>query len=157
MANQIIKAIPTELYGVTFRSRLEARWAAYFVNHRFYKYRFEYEPSKEFLSGAMLFDGDFYTPDFCVFLSSPCWSLWEVKPKLPTKSFVEKMEKCALAWSMQGEFFHFYLGVGDFYDDYPDVYSYASDPFGNWYWRLLNKTKWDIKAMDTASETRFDI
>lgn len=62
-----IAAIPTKYAGVQFRSRLEARWAAFFD---LLKWTWEYEP----------IDLDGYIPDFCIkdrFLGS---IFVEVKP-----------------------------------------------------------------------------
>lgn len=60
-----IKAIPTEVNGVTFRSRLEARWAAFFDHINI---PWTYEP----------YDLNGWIPDFL--LSGPQSVLVEVKP-----------------------------------------------------------------------------
>lgn len=62
------KGIPTEYAGVNFRSRLEARWAAFFD---LVGWKWEYEP----------LDLDGYIPDFVVQLGKP--TIVEVKPILP--------------------------------------------------------------------------
>lgn len=65
MVAPAIKAIPTEYAGQRFRSRLEARWAAFFD---LCEWRWTYEP--EDLEG--------YVPDFKLWLRVPV--LVEVKP-----------------------------------------------------------------------------
>lgn len=62
-----IKAIPTEYAGYMFRSRLEARWAAFFD---LLGWEWEYEP----------FDLNGYIPDFILTSAEPI--LVEVKPAL---------------------------------------------------------------------------
>lgn len=66
-------AIPTMYAGVQFRSRLEARWAAFFD---LIGWKWEYEP----------FDLPGYIPDFRVRKTDavdPGWILCEVKPVSP--------------------------------------------------------------------------
>ena len=53
---QTIAAIPTKYNGVTFRSRLEARWAVFFDN-----LNIEWQYERE---GYQLQDGTWYVPDF---------------------------------------------------------------------------------------------
>lgn len=66
---QTIKAIPTRYEGVTFRSRLEARWALFFDA---IGTAWEYEPQ-----GYDLGDGMWYLPDFWI----PEWGCYvEIKP-----------------------------------------------------------------------------
>lgn len=60
-----MKAIPTYYNGVSFRSRLEARWAAFFD---LAGWRWKYEPNEL----------DFYIPDFVIIGRRPL--LVEVKP-----------------------------------------------------------------------------
>lgn len=62
-----IKAIPTKFNGVEFRSRLEARWAAFFD---LCGWEWEYEP----------FDLDGWTPDFSIKKYKGGRVLIEVKP-----------------------------------------------------------------------------
>lgn len=61
----VVRAIPTDYNGVRFRSRLEAKWAAFFDRC---EWRWDYEPS----------DYEGYIPDFCLFFRVPV--LVEVKP-----------------------------------------------------------------------------
>lgn len=61
-----MKAIPTKFDGVDYRSRLEARWAAFFT---LAGWKFEYEP----------FDCDGWIPDFLL-MGTPRDILVEVKP-----------------------------------------------------------------------------
>ena len=67
-ANYNIKAIPTTYAGVNFRSRLEARWAAFFD---LCGWEWEYEPRFDFITG--------WLPDFMI-KTSACHVLAEVKP-----------------------------------------------------------------------------
>lgn len=67
-----IKAIPTSYAGVNFRSRLEARWAAFFD---LCGWRWDYEP----------FDLDGWAPDFKLTMGCVV-ALAEVKPIEPTSS-----------------------------------------------------------------------
>lgn len=60
-----VTAIPTNYNGTRFRSRLEAKWAAFFDQCN---WRWEYEPN----------DYDGYIPDFCLYFRVPV--LVEVKP-----------------------------------------------------------------------------
>lgn len=71
-------AIPTEYAGVRFRSRLEARWAAFFDN---IGARWQYEPVD--LVG--------YIPDFLVDLPAPL--LIEVKPAARSSALLEAARK----------------------------------------------------------------
>lgn len=67
-ANYNIKAKPTTYAGVTFRSRLEARWAAFFD---ICGLQWKYEPRFDFIKG--------WLPDFLI-TTSACEILAEVKP-----------------------------------------------------------------------------
>jgi len=72
-----IRALPTHYKGVTFRSRLEARWAVFFDQLGI---RWEYEPEGFNLPSGRNYLPDFYLPDHTVFGGNPgCWV--EVKPK----------------------------------------------------------------------------
>jgi hypothetical protein len=53
-----MKAIPTFYDGIEYRSRLEARWAAFFDQ---LGWQYTYEP----------FDGDYYIPDFIIHGDGP--------------------------------------------------------------------------------------
>jgi hypothetical protein len=66
MSEQSIKAIPTTYNGINFRSRLEAKWAAFFDN---IDWPYEYEP----------IDLDGYIPDFII-KGSRSQVLVEIKP-----------------------------------------------------------------------------
>ena len=70
-----IKAIPTMYGGVQFRSRLEARWAAFFD---LVEWRWEYEP----------LDLDGYVPDFVLRFVEPI--AVEIKPLMWTGSTDEE-------------------------------------------------------------------
>jgi hypothetical protein len=70
-----VKSIPTEYAGHTFRSRLEARWAAFFD---YANIQWSYEPEGyELPSGRYL--PDFWLPE----IEGGCW--FEVKGQSPTR------------------------------------------------------------------------
>ena len=71
-------AIPTKYDGIEYRSRLEARWAAFMQN---IGWDIVYEP----------FDGDGYIPDFLVQGESPL--LIEVKPAATQKEYEAAVPK----------------------------------------------------------------
>lgn len=76
-----IRAIPTEYRGITFRSRLEARWAAMFDR---LEWKWEYEPID--LTG--------YIPDFILQFHKPV--LAEIKPAMTLhecKQYTQKIAK----------------------------------------------------------------
>lgn len=82
MTNEI-KAIQTEYRGITYRSRTEARWAAFFDEIRL---PFAYEPE------GIDLDGDWYLPDFWL----PVPGLWfEVKGTAPTPREMRVVRKLA--------------------------------------------------------------
>lgn len=74
-----IKAIPTEYKKITYRSRLEARWAVFFDTLKVKKH-YEPQPFNTRLGG--------YLPDF--YLSKTEW-LVEVKPNEPTREELVKV------------------------------------------------------------------
>ncbi len=81
-----IRAIETWFDGYRFRSRLEARWAAFF-KHTGIKYRHEME-------GYQWGDGERYLPDFWL----PTLTAWvEVKPELPPNGEWLKVQRFAQA------------------------------------------------------------
>jgi hypothetical protein len=71
-------AIPTEYNGGQYRSRLEARWAAFFD---LVGWRYTYEP----------FDADGYIPDFLIHGRFPF--LVEVGPCITEQDYMDKTEK----------------------------------------------------------------
>lgn len=73
-----MNAIPTTYDGINFRSRLEARWAAFFTA---IGWQWEYEP----------FDGNGYIPDFLIQGDEPL--LIEVKPAITRDDFHEPTQK----------------------------------------------------------------
>lgn len=74
-----IKAIPTTYAGVNFRSRLEARWAAFFD---LCGWKWDYEP----------FDLDGWAPDFLI-RTDICDVLVEVKPFDLSRKITEEVAK----------------------------------------------------------------
>lgn len=81
-----IKAIPTRYAGVNFRSRLEARWAAFFDLANI---KWEYEP----------FDLEGWAPDFLL-RTELCNVLCEVKPVdlSPRRADTSAYEKAKRYW-----------------------------------------------------------
>lgn len=80
-AGIVLRPIPTEYRGVTYRSRLEARWAVFFDQLRI-EHAYEYE-------GFQLESG-WYLPDFWL----PELNTWlEIKPSEPPCDGSE-MQKC---------------------------------------------------------------
>jgi hypothetical protein len=71
-------AIPTVFNGIEYRSRLEARWAAFMHN---IGWEHTYEP----------FDGDGYIPDFIVHGQSPL--VIEVKPAITQADYEREVPK----------------------------------------------------------------
>lgn len=71
-------AITTIYGGIEYRSRLEARWAAFFAG---IGWHFTYEP----------FDGDGYIPDFLIHGERPL--LVEVKPAVTVKDYTAPTAK----------------------------------------------------------------
>ena len=80
-----LSAIPTNYKGITYRSRLEARWATYFDN---INYKFEYE-----LEGYDLGRFGWYLPDFYLINTTNCYI--EIKPTLPDRSYLRKLYEFA--------------------------------------------------------------
>ena len=73
-------AITTIYGGIEYRSRLEARWAAFFAG---IGWHFTYEP----------FDGDGYIPDFLIHGDRPL--LVEVKPAVTSADFSAPVQKAS--------------------------------------------------------------
>lgn len=74
------KAKPTKFNGVTFRSKLEARWSVFFTMLGLsYIYEHEY---------FILPDDVYYKPDF--FIDAIPYSIIEIKPTKPTKGEKDK-------------------------------------------------------------------
>ena len=92
--------------GIQFRSRLEARWAAFFNN---IGWKYTYEP----------FDGDGYIPDFVIHGDSPL--LVEVKPAVTRADFFDPVGK--VESGLADVWRHDILIVGA--DPIPDIDEYA--------------------------------
>ena len=89
------EAIPTVYEGVRYRSRLEARWAAFFDQ---IGWRHTYEP----------FDANGYIPDFAIYGSEPL--LVEVKPAVAEEDYWSHLEK--IIPGLAGHWRHSVLVVG---------------------------------------------
>lgn len=88
--NYNIQSKPTIYKGTKYRSRLEARWAAFFD---LLKWRYQYEP----------FDLPGWTPDFQVFGSGGRFILFEIKPFIDPSVRDEYFIKITSAIQMDGE------------------------------------------------------
>lgn len=86
MSTPIRSGIPTTYAGSRFRSRLEARWAAFFD---LIDWRYTYEP----------FDTEGYIPDFLIHGASPL--LVEVGPCEVLTDFIAKAEKPIAAFGVE--------------------------------------------------------
>lgn len=83
--NSSHKGVATVYKGITYRSRLEAKWACFFD---LLGWPYEYEP----------FDLDGYIPDFAIMFKKPL--LVEVKPVLSIDEVMEKCQKpIVAAWN----------------------------------------------------------
>jgi hypothetical protein len=91
MTIQTYAAIPTVYAGVQFRSRLEARWAAFFD---LLGWKWEYEP----------FDLEGYIPDFLLHQRPHTIWLAEVKPVSETwcEEGFEKLWNCKCGMVLEG-------------------------------------------------------
>ncbi len=90
-----MKAITTTFDGIEYRSRLEARWAAYFAG---IGWQFTYEP----------FDGNGYIPDFLIHGDRPM--LVEVKPAVTEADYLAPIPK--IEAGLAGHWNHDILIVG---------------------------------------------
>lgn len=73
-----MRGIPTSFRGINYRSRLEAKWAAFFTS---IGWSFTYEP----------FDTDGYIPDFLIHGDSPL--LVEIKPAVVEADYWQHVDK----------------------------------------------------------------
>lgn len=104
--NKNTPAIPTLFNGVQYKSRLEARVAAFFLYARI---RFEYEPSNIIRSLLKRKTKLYYLPDFYIWLPGTGNYFIEVKPDSP--SVKEKAKACVLAEATNTPvLFHYGLG-----------------------------------------------
>ena len=129
---------PTVYRGITFRSRLESRWAVYFDTLRL---KWSYEPYPIKLSG-----GHTYTPDFLVMGAVKHKGLWEVKPSLPTDDVYETLKQVS-----RKEKTNVFLAYGSFYNNTPTISCY--NRFTDSY--LTCSTQ--IGAAEAAARWRFDL
>ena len=79
-------AIPTFYDGIEYRSRLEARWAAFFDQ---LGWQYTYEP----------FDGDYYIPDFVIHGGAPL--IVEIKPAVTPDDYQAAATRVARGLSEQ--------------------------------------------------------
>lgn len=107
-----IQAIPTHYEGVRFRSRLEAKWAAFFD---LMGWPWTYEP----------FDLEGYIPDFTIDFDRPV--LVEVKPYTTTEEICDDPERARVRVDLAAGWAHEVLLVGTKIWD---------EPCGNGYYTL---------------------
>jgi len=101
----IIDPKPTAYKGITFKSRLEARWAVFFEYHPLITDCI-YEPGTfEFNNGWQ------YTPDFRIGFAGSMFML-EVKPITPEDQVIQQLLEVAKHSDIP-----MLLAVGDFYSD----------------------------------------
>lgn len=110
----MIKALPTEHNGITFRSRTEARWAVFFDA---LGVRYEYE-----IEGFDLCEHGYYLPDFWI----PRLDLFiEIKPSYLDKTRESPVQALVFATGKNVCVFkgnpQFGINVGNFLPKYRDV------------------------------------
>lgn len=106
---------PTTYAGVTFRSRLEARWAV-FLDAHFLVNDWLYEPRTYRLN-----NGWEYTPDFLYTLGD--WKIYlEIKPELPNEGYLAFL--CQFAPVLG---FPLFLAYGSFYKETPRLIHIGND------------------------------
>jgi hypothetical protein len=94
MSNDFHAPIPTTYKGITYRSRLEARWAVFFEEIGI-EFEYEAEPIRS-KSGAVL-----YMPDFVIYSGIRCkdWTeryFFEIKPAKPNEQYVSRLASLPL-------------------------------------------------------------
>lgn len=83
-----MQPIPTTYNGVTYRSRLEARWRVFFDTFFFESgFKVLYEPRTIFSQDGALS----WVPDFEI-VSGNCSMLFEIKPLEPNKDYVSYLD-----------------------------------------------------------------
>jgi len=112
-----IEPKPTVYRGVKFRSRLEARWAVYFEFNPVIDF-WKYEPKTLRLPER----GWDYCPDFVIQYGSGFQSYVEVKPEIPTDSYLEILSE--FIPKLSGCVGHsLFLFLGDFFNQVPKVFA----------------------------------
>jgi len=148
--------IPTKYNGITFRSRLEARWAMFFD---YLKLKWEYEPEGYFLDKPHKYDAELmYLPDFLV-RTPQNKEMWiEVKPFTTTKNDKFDKFKQNISWETRSMMVcgtpsdvlekhyvcprcGFFLDKKEFYGCYPDWYAFYCE-------HCDNETGWGIHDIE---------
>lgn len=111
MAPTNIEPKPTTYAGITFRSRLEARWAVLLDYHPAVEH-WQYEPTKYTLP-----NGWDYVPDF-LFSMGGSFTFLEVKPEFPNDEYVTVLQQFVPHLPHQ-----LLIGTGGFYNEEPQVWS----------------------------------
>lgn len=132
-------AIPTVFNGIEYRSRLEARWAAFMHN---IGWEHTYEP----------FDGDGYIPDFIVHGNRPLFI--EVKPAVLLSEYQQPQDKVSKGLA---EFKHDVLIVGA--NPFPDISRHVWYPPAGWMGESFyigddepNVLSWDVGQWIVCTE-----
>jgi hypothetical protein len=109
--NEPIQPKPTEYRGITFRSRLEARWAVCLDWYQLIT-AWKYEPT----SYKYAEHGSTWSPDFYV-KSELFNGLLEVKPVMPTLEYLTTVALAAVQMRVP-----IYLAYGDFFNGVPSIF-----------------------------------
>lgn len=125
-------AIATKFKGIEYRSRLEARWAAFM--HKI-GWDYTYEP----------FDGDGYIPDFLIHGNRPLFV--EVKPAVLLADYQQPQDKVSYGLA-QFDYDVLIVGVNPF----PDIWRYDWYPPAGWMGERLHmdQSSPDFLSWDTG-------
>lgn len=141
-----IQAKPT-IYGkVSFKSRLEARWAV-FLDHHTCVADWVYEPRtwKDPKTNWM------YTPDFLVKVG-PIQVLLEVKPDMPSREYIENLGIFTPIMPHS-----LWVAFGDFYEGTPSLFSMAAKGLPPEPLTACGLFPFQEEAIQTAAAFRFDL
>lgn len=152
-----IESKPTVYQGITYRSRLEARWAVFFDHHHKSIKSYVYEPLTKHLP-----NGWEYSPDFLVTLKAPISKdvtiknfFVEIKPSTPTPAYLK-----ACRYYMEHLEHPLVIFVHDFYKSIPEQINLMSMLNSNNVDKLyqhLFLTPIGLRSYDLASKYRFDL
>ena len=143
-----MQAIKTEYRGVTFRSRLEARWAIFFDDM---EWPWQYEQHTLRLS-----DGSHYTPDFLIEPRLAGKIFTEIKPLEPTGFEIFKLRSAEPILLLIGQPSfrdYWFLDKGD--EHLMLLETWVKAPMD----RVVDETYFSIryhKAVEKARHARFD-
>ena len=116
-----IKPTPFKCNGVTYRSKLEAKYACFFD---FYDYDYQYEPLKFYYDEND--SSKYYTPDFTlakdrhgpksIFFNANRDFIIEVKPTIPNEIEIKKALNSIVKYGLNETDFEFVFCIGDPFD-----------------------------------------